>query len=65
MVPLTAVNDDTARDGPLVMSGLGLAAAGTYLVWSGAKDQRKAVRPQTTLGVRVGRRNGLVINRSW
>ena len=65
MIPLTAANDNTAHDGPLVMSGLGLAAAGTYMVWSGAKNQRQAVRPYTAFGVRVGRRNGLVISRSW
>ena len=65
MIPLTAANDNTARDGPLALSGLGLAAAGTYMVWSGAKDQKRAVRPYTAFGVRVGRRNCLVISRSW
>jgi hypothetical protein len=65
MIPLTAANDKTAHDGPLALSGLGLAGAGTYMVWSGAKDQKRAVRPYTAFGVRVGRRKCLVIRRSW
>ena len=45
--------------------GFGAVGAGTWLVWSGFQQRRRAVAPHTELGVALGRRTGVMIRRRW
>ncbi len=45
--------------------GFGAVGAGTWLVWSGFHQRRRAVAPHTELGVALGRQTGVIIRRRW
>jgi hypothetical protein len=64
VMPVTGFgNTDGGFDIPLI--GVGLAAAGGSLIYWGAHDQRKALHPNTTIGVMLRRTAGIQIRRSW
>jgi hypothetical protein len=62
VIPLTATNSNS--NGPATL-GMGLIALGGGLVWLGVDQQRKAVQPETTFRLMVGRTKGVQIRRSW
>ena len=67
-VPATATNGvgrSAEPTGHTVLAGVGLAAVGGALIWSGVQDQRHASSPSTTVGIRVGRTTAVQIRRSW
>jgi protein-S-isoprenylcysteine O-methyltransferase Ste14 len=64
-VPVTAARSDTGPDGTEMATGLALVGIGSTLVWWGVRDQRRALKPSTSVGVMVGRSNGVQIRRSW
>lgn len=66
-IPLTSVasDPDRSRNNTPVYAGLGAVAVGGFIALSGARDQRRALHPQTAVGFSVGRVNGIQIIRSW
>jgi hypothetical protein len=48
-----------------VLTSVGLVGVGTGLVYWGFRQQQKAMQPSITFGVTAGRRNGVVVRRSW
>ena len=66
MIPMTNALLDEAPQEPVAMSGVGLMAAGSVLVWYGARDRRKAIQPRTTFGLMLGNRcSALQVHRRW
>ena len=64
VVPVTAARDGVS-DGAAFGTGLSLMGTGSALVWWGVQQQRHALRPNTSVGVIVGRSNAVQIRRSW
>jgi hypothetical protein len=64
-LPITAARSDTGPDGPAVAAGLACVGAGSALVWWGVQEQRRVLKPSTSIGVMVGRSSGIRIRRSW
>ena len=64
-LPLTAVAHTPSRDYRPPLIGVGLMATGGSLIWFGVQDQRKAMRPQTTIGVVIGRTSAVQIRKPW
>ena len=65
LIPLTATNTTGPLKGPVVGAGVGLVAVGTCLVWLGAKEQREAVRPRTTVHIIAGHQTSVELRRTW
>jgi anaerobic C4-dicarboxylate transporter len=65
IAPLTAINDGAHNDSTMMTTGIGLIVVGSGVVWSGAIERRRALRPQTTIGVSIGRRSALQVTRVW
>ena len=66
MIPMTNALLDEAPQEPVAMSGVGLMAAGSVLVWYGARDRRKAIQPRTTFGLMLGNKySALQVHRRW
>ena len=64
VIPATAANADPSTTELAV--GLVAAGAGTWLIWSGFKQRRTAIQPQTDFGFVLGSsRKALVVRRSW
>jgi len=64
-VPVTATHDSQQPSDVALVTGIGLVGAGSALIWSGVQNQRRALRPQTTVRFAFGRVNSLQIHRSW
>ena len=69
IMPLTA-NGATGKSRALgseatTAVGFGAVGAGTWLVWSGFHQRRRAVAPHIELGVAVGRQTGVIFRRTW
>jgi uncharacterized membrane protein YfcA len=66
MIPITTAVSHDAPQEPVAMSGVGLMAAGSALMWYGARDRRKAMRPRTTFGLMLGNNGRAVqVQRRW
>ena len=65
IAPLTAINDGAYNDSAIMTTGMGLIVVGGGVVWWGAGERRRALQPQTTIGVSVGRRAALQVVRVW
>lgn len=65
VVPATAARGTADRGTAPLTVGLVTAGAGTWLVWSGFQQQRKAVRPHTDFGLVLGRQKSVVVRRHW
>jgi hypothetical protein len=69
VMPVTDTKASISSDGrystALATSSVGLFSVGGTLAWLGAQDRRKALSPQTTFRVSVGKRQGLEISRRW
>src|SRR5436190_1705978 len=64
-IPVTATHAAQQPSDFAVAAGVGLVGAGGALIWSGVQDQRRALRPQTTVRFAFGRANSMQICRSW
>src|SRR5262245_57045816 len=53
------------HDSVWATTGIGLFSAGGALIWWGWHDRRKALNPQTTVNVRIGKSSGVEISRRW
>jgi hypothetical protein len=62
VLPMTATKGE---DNTHVWTGLGLFGGGGALLLWGASEKRQASRPQTTIGVSLGRVKGVQIRRAW
>jgi hypothetical protein len=63
IAPITATK---ARDQANVgLVGLGVVAVGTVVLWSGAQSRRKALQPNTTLRLQLGRTAAVQFQRVW
>ena len=62
---ITAGGHGTGASDAAVLTGFGITAVGTVLMWKGAQDRRKATNPQTAFGVFTGRATGVQLRRSW
>jgi hypothetical protein len=66
VIPLTATSDRTnTPNGTELGLGVGAVAAGTCLIWWGAREQRKAVGRGLTFGAFVGRNTGMQVRKIW
>jgi len=66
ILPITNINNEVSPPTPARTGvGLGLVAVGGGLVWFGSVERHKAVRPQTNIGVMVGRYKGLQLRTTW
>jgi hypothetical protein len=63
MIPATITTESDKS--PVKTAGIGLVLAGGPLILLGARDHRKATRPQTTYGVVVGKTTGIEISHRW
>jgi hypothetical protein len=64
-IPITAAKGRSRTREGVVIAGAGTIAAGTYLVWRGASEQRKAVGRALTFSAFVGRTTGIQIRKIW
>ena len=55
----------TRNDGDPPWVGIGLLTTGGGILLWGFQDKRKAMQPNTTVGVRIGRVSAVQIRRSW
>ena len=62
LIPITAIGPNEPPREDLALASVGLAARHHVL---GFRQQHKAVNPSLRAGVTFGRRNGIVIRRSW
>lgn len=65
VTPMTAAAGNSAPGYDPVVAGVGLVVLGGAMVLWGVHDQRKAVQPQTTFRVFLGRANGVQVRRFW
>jgi protein-S-isoprenylcysteine O-methyltransferase Ste14 len=65
MVPVTATKSDTPQKGVTVGAGVGAIVTGSYLIWWGARDQRRSAQPHTMFGAFIGNKSGLQVRRTW
>jgi hypothetical protein len=64
--PLTALaRREGDPGGPVMNVSIGLIAVGSGLTWWGTTQRRRAVQPQTMIGVDVGRTLGFRFRRVW
>ena len=65
LIPITAIGPNEPPREDLALASVGLAAAGSGIMYWGFRQQQKTVNPSLRAGVTFGRRNGIVIRRSW
>ena len=67
IMPLATSASDRPRvsSNAATVGGFSAVGAGTWLVWSGFQQRRKAVAPHTELGVALGRQTGVIFRRTW
>jgi hypothetical protein len=63
MLPITSAGSQQPTKGTGVVIGLGSVAVGSGMVWLGTEERHKALQPQTTFGIFLGRNNGVQIRR--
>lgn len=65
IAPLTAINDGRYNQSTIMTTGIGLIVVGGGVASWGMMERRRALRPQTTIGVFIGRRPALRVSRVW
>lgn len=64
--PLTALaRREGDPGGPVMNTSIGMMVVGSGIVWWGATERRRALQPQTTIGVDVGRTIGFHVRHIW
>jgi hypothetical protein len=64
--PLTALaRRDGDPGGPAMDVSIGMIVVGSGVTWWGATERRRALQPQTTIGVDVGRGLAFQFRRIW
>ena len=64
--PLTALaRRQGDPGGPTMNVSIGMIFVGGGVAWWGATERRRALRPQTAIGVDVGRTLGVHFRRAW
>src|SRR2546426_7321175 len=65
-IPITAGTSRSGTpDGSVIGAGFGTIAAGTYLVWRGTREQRKAAGRTLTFSAFLGRTTGIQVRKVW
>jgi hypothetical protein len=59
------VGHNTEGKGDPSLVGVGMMMAGSGILWWGFQDKRKAMQPNTTVGVAFGRASAVQFRRSW
>src|SRR5688500_3398434 len=64
--PLTALARKTGDpSGPGMNASIGVMVLGSGIAWWGAMDRRRALQPQTSIGVSLGKANSIRVTRTW
>jgi hypothetical protein len=63
LLPITAATG--SRDDANGLVGIGVIAVGSVVLWSGAQNRRKALRPSTTVSLQLGRTTAVQLQRVW
>lgn len=65
VAPWTAATTDGRGKSQTMTAGIGLMIVGSGVVWWGANERRRALDPQITVGVSIGRSNAVFVRSSW
>lgn len=65
VIPLSAAASEHTRYSHSEVIGFSLISAGGVMLWWGFSDRRKASRPQTNLGVTLGRTTSVQLRCVW
>jgi opacity protein-like surface antigen len=64
--PLTALNRHTGDSGgPAMNASIGIMVLGSGVAWWGAMDRRRALQPQTSIGIGLGKAKSFRVRYTW
>jgi Na+-driven multidrug efflux pump len=64
--PLTALARKTGDpSGPAMTTSIGVMVLGSGIAWWGAMDRRRALQPQTSIGVGLGKEKSVRVTQTW
>src|SRR5688572_10477325 len=64
--PLTALSRKSGDPGgPAMNASIGAMILGSGVAWWGAMDRRRALQPQTTIGIGLGKEKNVRVMHTW